>query len=94
MDPLIINDLIIPIAGMLTGVVLSVGFFRTVRHFIDRKTGGSLDVDLKAEVADLQSRIDALEHRSERVDEIEDRLDFTERLLARKTESDQLAGER
>lgn len=91
MDPWVVNQLIIPLAGMATGVIITVGFFRTVRHFIDRKASGSVDADLRAEVADLHARIDALEQGGERVDELEDRLDFAERLLARARSSDAVA---
>ncbi len=93
MDPFLINDLIIPIAGMITGVVISIGFFKTVRHLIDRKAAGSVDAGLKTEVTELHARIDALEHRSDRVDELEDRIDFAERLLARASQSDAAARE-
>lgn len=88
MDPFLINNLVIPIAGMITGVVISIGFFKTVRHLIDRKASGSVDATLPTEVAELHARIDALEHRSDRVDELEDRIDFAERLLARASQSD------
>ncbi len=87
LDPFLVNNLIIPIAGMITGVVVSIGFFRTVRHAIDRKASGSVDAGLTTEIAELHARIDALEHRSDRVDELEDRIDFAERLLARASES-------
>ena len=83
MDPFLVNDLLIPIAGMITGVVICIGFFRTVRHVIDRKGSGSADANLTGEVADLHARIDALERRTELIDELEDRVDFAERLLAR-----------
>ena len=87
MDPFLVSELIIPIAGMITGVVISIGFFKTVRHAIDRKTARSVDAGLTTEIAELHARIDALEHRSDRVDELEDRIDFAERLLARARES-------
>ena len=83
MDPFLVNNLVIPIAGMITGVVISIGFFKTVRHGIDRKASGSVDARLTTEVAELHARVEALEHGSDRVDELEDRLDFAERLLAR-----------
>lgn len=88
LDPFLINNLVIPIAGMITGVVICIGFFKTVRHLIDRKTSGRVDARLTTEVAELHARLDALEHGSDRVDELEDRLDFAERLLARASPSD------
>ena len=83
MDPFLVDSLVIPIAGMITGVVISIGFFKTVRHLIDRKGARSPDANLTGEVADLHARIDALERRTELIDELEDRVDFAERLLAR-----------
>ncbi len=83
MDPFLINNLVIPIAGMITGVVICIGFFKTVRHLIDRKSVRSPDASLTAEVAELHARIDGLERRTELIDELEDRIDFAERLLAR-----------
>ncbi len=90
MDPtFLVNVLIIPIAGMITAVVITAGFFRTVRHYIDRKGGqGAVDPNLAPEIADLHARIDTLERRGDRVDELEDRLDFAERFLARSSQSE------
>jgi hypothetical protein len=81
-------DLIVPLAGMVTGVVISIGFFRTVRHFIDHKLARGDDSSVPAEIADLRARIETLEREHDRVDELEDRLDFAERLLARQQEAE------
>lgn len=74
---------IVPLAGMATGIIISIGFFKTVRHMIDRKLSRGHDGQLREEVADLQARIEALESEHGRVDELEDRLEFAERLLIR-----------
>jgi len=85
--------LLVPVAGMVTGVIISIGFFKTVRHFIDRKTASGADHELQAEISDLHARIEALERDQGRVEELEDRLDFAERLLADGKRPDQLRAE-
>ena len=82
MDPFM-YQFILPLAGMATGIIISIGFFKTVRHVIDRKLSRGYDGQLREEVADLQARIEALESEHGRVDELEDRLEFAERLLIR-----------
>ncbi len=91
MEPIM---LLIPLAGMATGAIISIAFFRTVRHFIDRKTESGTDHELQAEISDLHTRIEALEREQDRVEELEDRVDFAERLLARGRESGAAAEER
>lgn len=85
---------IIPLAGMATGIIISIGFFKTVRHMIDRKLSRGDDGELREEFADLQARIEALESERGRVDELEDRLEFAERLLIRGREAGAAAEER
>ncbi len=91
MEPIM---LLIPLAGMVTGAIISIAFFRTVRHFIDRKTASGTDHELQAEMSDLHTRIEALEREQDRVEELEDRVDFAERLLARGSESGAAAEDR
>ncbi len=91
MEPIM---LLIPLAGMVTGAIISIAFFRTVRHFIDRKTASGTDHELQAEISDLHTRIEALEREQGRVEELEDRVDFAERLLARGSESGAAAEEK
>ena len=76
---------LVPIAGMAMTVmiVFSIGLFKTVRYSIDRRTASGTDPELQAEIADLHTRIEALEREEGRVEELENRLDFAERLLAR-----------
>lgn len=86
--------MLIPIAGMATGAIICIAFFKTMRHFIDRKAASGTDHELQAEISDLHARIEALEREKGRVEELEDRVDFAERLLARGNESGAAAGER
>ena len=80
--------------GMALGIIVSIGFFKTVRHVIDRKRSRGDEGQLPEEIADLQARIEALENEHGRVDELEDRLEFAERLLIRGRESGAAAEER
>ncbi len=88
-------DTIIPLVGMLTGV-LTTGFLAwgLVRVFqgpvgqamarrIQAKSVG-VDPEVLNEVLELRSQVEELTHR---LGEAEERIDFSERLLARRTES-------
>ncbi len=91
LDPI---TFILPLAGMATGIIIIIGFFKTVRHVIDRKLSRGDEGQLPEEIADLQARIEALESEHGRVDELEDRLEFAERLLIRGRESGAAVEER
>ncbi len=90
MEPVMV---LVPLAGMATGLIIIAGFFKTVRHFIDRKMASGTDHELHAEILDLHARIETLERDQGRVEELEDRLDFAERLLADGKRPDQLRAE-
>lgn len=79
-------DLIVPIAGMVTGIILGVPIIRATVRIVERKFGSHVDageVDvIKEELRLLHERIDAVEGQGARVAELEERLDFAERVLA------------
>lgn len=84
---------IIPLVGMATGVIVMgllswglVNIFRgPVGQAIARRIHGhGGDPELAAEVFDLKNQVDALQGR---LAEAEERLDFSERLLAQRAES-------
>jgi hypothetical protein len=77
-------SLIIPIAGMFTGVVVLGTIGWTVRHWVnrhyeyrERMSGGGGE-----NVRQLEERFVMLEEAVGRVQDLEERLDFTERVLA------------
>jgi len=84
MDPYAVSNLIIPIAGMLTGIVMLGTIGWTVRHWVNRhyehrermKGVGSEDVQR------LEERVLLLEESLAQVQDLAERLDFTERVLA------------
>ncbi len=89
----------IPLMGMLTGIVamMMVGFtiIRVAQSQIGQAIArrihgkGAGDPELREEVLELRDQVTALEHR---LAESEERLDFTERLLARGKEEAKLDG--
>jgi hypothetical protein len=84
-------DHAIPVFAMLTGVLttgavvwalvrISQGQIGTaVARWIQSQYGHGTDPDLAAELAEVHERVDALQRQLE---ETQERLDFTERLLA------------
>jgi predicted secreted Zn-dependent protease len=82
MDP----DILVPLAGMLTGVILVYPVVRTVVKIVERKVLGTRsagDVDaLHGEVAELRASVEEMRDAQDRLLDLEERVDFTERLLA------------
>jgi hypothetical protein len=84
---------VIPLFGMLTGLLVTgalawglVNIFRgPVGQAMARRIhgGSASDPELAGELFDLKSQIEQLQHR---LSEAEERIDFSERLLAQKSE--------
>jgi guanylate kinase len=55
---------------------------------------GQQDEDTAAELADLHARVGEIDSLQTRMAELEERLEFAERLLATRREADQLPGSR
>jgi len=76
---------LVPIAGMATGTLFMYGVYRLVNRWIDvrtrREPGASPD-----EIRELQRDVEELRALPARLAELEERLDFVERLLARERE--------
>jgi len=80
-----IQEVVFPLIGMGMGTLFLVGLYRTVNRALDRrhearvqKAGGLLP----DAVHHLEDRIAVLESQTERLQELEERLDFAERMLA------------
>lgn len=79
-------------------VLISLGFFAActivlfplVRALSQRLAGRGADEVLRGEVAQLQERVRELEQTQHRMLELEDRLDFAERLLAERRSPQQM----
>jgi hypothetical protein len=92
-------EVVIPIMGMLTGlvsiVVIGTVFVRVAQSAIGQALArriqgkhGPGDEELRGEMDELREQVIALEHR---LAESEERLDFTERLLTHGKEPERLA---
>jgi hypothetical protein len=93
-----IQNVVFPLIGMGMGVLFMFGAYRVTMRWIDRRherlmvergaDGGS------AAMQRLQARVDQMEDVAARVQDLEERLDFTERVLAQQRERGRLpAGE-
>jgi hypothetical protein len=72
------------------GAFIALLLWPLIRAFARRVEGGSLNAELLAEIDRLRERVRQLEEVPPRMTELEERMDFTERLLARSREPDQL----
>jgi hypothetical protein len=84
MGPMWLPDIILALAGMATGIILGLPVVRALVRLVERKTGGegAGDRALRAEVAELRARLEAVEEVRDRLVELEERLEFAERVLA------------
>jgi len=85
-------DPFIPIAGMATGVIVVVTLARLIRHWVDRHYGrvGSPGGSVEPTVARLEERVAMLEEVAGRMQDLEERVDFTERVLTRERDPGRL----
>ena len=90
-------DLLIPLAGMATVVVLALPIVRSIVRISEKKIVGRGDGEelkaLREDVRILQDRMERLEFGDDRVAELEERLDFAERMLAQHREAPKIGGE-
>lgn len=89
----VLEDLVLPIFGMALAAFVAWLLYRTINRWLDRRAGGALeDIQaLRAEVARVQAQAGGVEELRLRVGELEERLDFTERVLARHQERRSIA---
>ena len=93
-DWLWIENVIFPLVGMGMVVLFMFGVYRVATRWIDRRherlmaerSGGAG----AGEVQQLRARVEALEDSVGRVQELEERLDFAERILAQQRERGKL----
>ncbi len=79
------------IAVSVTVLIGSIKLFTPIMQGLGRRLGGpegGTDPGLKFEVEELRARVQELEGQQARMYELEERLDFTERLLVRQREQD------
>lgn len=90
LDIAFVHEVVFPIFGFILGGGAIFGVYRTVNRHLDRQhqnklTGGS--VAASAELEDLRRRVEHLEAQDRRLEELEERLDFAERVLTQRDAS-------
>jgi hypothetical protein len=75
--------LLIPLGGMATGALVLVGVYKIWTRMWDHKHGSTGSDAAREELETLRRQVDGLEALPGRVAELEERVDFAERLLAR-----------
>lgn len=89
-------DVIIPIAGMLTGSIVVWTIGSTVKHWVNRYFDHQRSVGAGEEgghMAQLEDRLTLLEDQvASRMMELEERMDFTERVLTRGADAPEREG--
>jgi HAMP domain-containing protein len=86
---MIFNEIILPLIGVAFGGLVLWGLYRTVNRYLERRHGAAHGGELEAmqsEVEQLRSQTAGVEHLALRVGELEERLDFAERLLTHERE--------
>jgi hypothetical protein len=90
-------DMLIPLAGMVTTVVILFPIVKAGVRYLERRSAShpSSDevVSLREAVRLLQVRLDSADITDDRVAELEERVDFAERLLAMRRDGPQLGSE-
>jgi hypothetical protein len=84
--------MLIPIAGMGVGALFLVGIYKLLVRWMDRNKSGDTG-GLAEEVARLREEVEVFREVNQRVLELEERVDFTERLLAQHRERGRLPAE-
>lgn len=82
---------ILAFTGILAGTVVLTQIIRTIGRLVERKGAGTAQAEevaaVRSELEALRSSVDAMRHQ---VGEVEERIDFAERLLARERQPDRL----
>ncbi len=85
------EDILIPLAGMATAIILCYPIIRVGVRFVERKmqsVGSSEEIaELREDLRVMQERLEAIESGDHRVAELEERVDFAERMLTRGREA-------
>lgn len=92
-DFLFWNEVVIPLAGMAVAVILGFPIIRAVVRRLERRSAEASSSEvaaLRSEVAELKGRLADMEDASHRMAELEERLDFTERILTQQRQRAEL----
>lgn len=79
-------EIVGPVLGIGTIIAFIVAGVLVVRRFAPESRHGQLDGEERRRLEDLEARLGELEALKQRLGELEERMDFSERLLARPPE--------
>ena len=88
-------DMLVPIAGMATGLILILPIVRAGVRYLERRGSASEReelADVREELRVLTDRLDAADTQGARIAELEERVDFAERMLAQRNEAPRIGG--
>lgn len=91
-----LEEILIPIAGMVTGLILLLPLVRAVVRITEKKLTGRAESEslqmLRDEIELLQERLERVDLSDGRIGELEERMDFAERLLAQRRDMPRVEG--
>jgi hypothetical protein len=85
-----LNDLAAVVLLLGAGLILAALLWPLIRAFARRIEGGAPSTEMQAELDGLRERVRQLEEMQPRMAELEERVDFTERIVAKTREPDRL----
>jgi len=74
--------ILLPLGGMATGALFMFGIYKIVVRWMDMRHRHAVPAGVEEELQDLRNQVADLGEVASRVMELEERLDFAERLLA------------
>jgi len=85
-----LNDLAAVVLLLGAGLILAALIWPLIRALARRIEGGGPSPEMQAELDGLRERVRQLEEMQPRMAELEERVDFTERIVAKAREPDRL----
>jgi hypothetical protein len=85
-----LNDLAAVVLLLGAGLILAALIWPLIRALARRIEGGAPSTEMSAELEGLRERVQQLEAMQPRMAELEERVDFTERIVAQGREPDRL----
>jgi hypothetical protein len=85
-----LNDLAAVVLLLGAGLIVAALIWPLIRAFARRIEGGAASAEMQAEMDTLRERVRQLEEMAPRMAELEERLDFAERMVAKSREPDRL----
>lgn len=76
------QEIFVPLIAFAFGGLVLFGAYKTVNRYLERRHGGAELEGMRAEMDQLRAKAEGVEELTFRLGEVEERLDFTERILA------------